>query len=172
MLKQKPCLTDAHKKRIDEVARGHAENVILVARNTSGKTYTLFVTVPGLRPIQKAVVRLHRKFHKIFWAIVKAAQAWLAAFKALYAPALLLLPATVGSEGVKTAAQMLATAAAAIPEKATVAAAQTRQRGHKGDNIKTWATRVANEYYHPETNIYDRGLREEIRKLNAERAGL
>jgi len=99
-------------RRITEIARGHTETVILNARNTSGKTYTLYVVVPG---IQKVVVRLHRREHKKFWAIVAAAKAWLEKFKTLFAPVPLLLPAVAATS--MTDSQKLVKAAAQMPRK-------------------------------------------------------
>lgn len=132
MLEQNVSLEAIYKNRITQVAMGNAESVILNVRNTSGKTLTLYVVVPGLFPLQKVVVRLHRRLHKTFYAIVKRAQAWLDAFKKLFAPAptpLLLLPATVSAPS--STQQMLAKAVAAIPERGA-----TRQFTHVQQQVR------------------------------------
>jgi len=161
-------LEPRYRARIDAVAKGHTETVILNARNTSGKTLTLFVCVPGLFPRQKIVVRLHRRLHKTFWKIVKAATEWLEAFKALYAP-----PKPLVATEEPPIAQMLAKAVAAIPEKPKVAAASVPVRDtlHRYESRKAHRTAVANQYYNPD-NIYTRSFRQMIAELEAERGTL
>lgn len=132
-------LADQYKRRITNVAQTDPVGVTLTARNTSGKTYTLFInrpSGPGVLGCQRVIVRLHRTAHKLFWQIVKQAQAWLAGFKLLYAPQPLLLPATIGDARIEQ--QKLLTAASKIPVKAEtpkVAAYDWKARKEEADAI-------------------------------------
>lgn len=107
-------LSEVHRLRIKSLAQGHEDSVALVTKHGSGKTLILQVVLPGIRPVVRTVVQLHRKFHKAFYAIVKAAECWLAGFKAYVVPKLLLLPAPMVA---RSDAEMLKTAASKVPAK-------------------------------------------------------
>src|SRR5260221_6601696 len=109
-------LSEVHRSRIKALAQGHEDSVWLVTKHGSGKTLVLNVVIPGLRPIVRTVLRLNRKLHKVFYAIVKAAEAWLAGFKAFALPKLLMLPAPMVE---KSPADLLKIAASKVPAKAT-----------------------------------------------------
>jgi hypothetical protein len=94
--------------------------------------------------VQKAVVKLHRRLHKTFWQIVKAAQEWLRNWKELFAPKpktepVLLLPASIPDPApVKSDRERLLAAAANLPVKAEqpmVAAYDWKARKEQSDAI-------------------------------------
>ena len=117
MAQQKPYhLSEVHRSRIKALAQGHEDCVQLVAKHGGGKTLVLNVVIPGVKPLVRTVIRLHRKLHKLFYAIVKAAEAWLAGFKAFALPKLLMLPAPMVE---KSPTELLKIAASKVPAKAT-----------------------------------------------------
>jgi hypothetical protein len=159
-------LTAAYKRRIDEVAHRNPADVTLIARNTSGKTYTLFVNVPmpaPYLPMQRAVVRMHRSAHKAFWGLVKQAEAWLAGWKLLYAPQ---QPPVVTE---RPEQQKLIAAAAKIPVKAEIpmVAAAKRDTLHGYEGKAQARTTTANKFYRG-TDIYTRSLHDLMAELKAE----
>jgi hypothetical protein len=104
-------LSEVHRLRIKALAQGHEDSVQLVTKHGSGKTLVLNVVIPGLT---RTILRLNRKLHKTFYAIVKAAEAWLAGFKAFALPKLLLLPAPMVD---KSPSELLKVAASKVPAK-------------------------------------------------------
>lgn len=108
-------LSEAHKARIKQLAQGNEDCVQLVTKHGSGKTLVLNAVIPG-RAISRTIIRVNRSLHKAFYAIVKAAEAWLAGFKAFALPKLLLLPAPMVA---KSDTEMLKAAASRVPARAT-----------------------------------------------------
>ena len=130
-------LPDVYARRIHLTALLSPASVELSVRNTSGKTYTLYVVIPGLTRVQKVVVRLHRRAHKIFWQIVEQARRWLAGFKLLYAPQPLLLPAVCPGPlpAISDRNTLIAVAAKFKAETPKVAAYDWRARKAQADAI-------------------------------------
>lgn len=91
-------LGEPYRSRIDFRAQGRSAVTSLKVRHGSGKTLVLEVVAPGMKP--RCVLRLHRKFHKTFYAMVKLAEDWLKGYQALYSPVqepLILIPASVAN---------------------------------------------------------------------------
>lgn len=85
-------------KRITDVANGHQENVQLKIKNGSGKTLELIAFVPGSFYLKRTVLRLHKRLHKTFYAVVKSATEWLENYRLLFVKPVALIPAVTGEQ--------------------------------------------------------------------------
>lgn len=103
MNKQEPCQNADYylrcQRRIEPFARWRNFDVVLKVRQGSGKTLVLnMVAASESRIVPQFILSLHRKFHKIFYRIVKSLQTWIDLNKAMLSQAVLALPATIGSK--------------------------------------------------------------------------
>jgi hypothetical protein len=114
-------LSEVQRSRLSSVYSTNA--TALKTEHGSGKTLVLWAIGPGPR---RCVVRLHRRDHKTFYAIVKLAQAWLDDRKA-------------------------ETARLAVAKAQVILPAETLRLG---DIKKFNGTLQANHYFSPRKNIF------------------